>query len=218
MAFGMLKKIVYTYLVSILIFLVMTNPATGVQKDMKTKVTENINEEITLGGGCFWCLDAIYREIRGVEKVLSGYSGGSVANPTYEEVCTGSTRHAEVVQMTFNPRIITLEKLLQIFFVIHDPTTLNRQGADVGTQYRSIIFYRNQKQKDVIDKVIGELKKDKVYKNPIVTAVVAFQSFYAAEDYHQDYYSQNREQGYCQVIINPKLKNFKKTFRDNLKN
>lgn len=196
----------------------MTNPATGAQKDMKTKVTENINEEITLGGGCFWCLDAIYREIRGVEKVLSGYSGGSVANPTYEEVCTGSTGHAEVVQITFNPRIITAEKLLQIFFVIHDPTTLNRQGADVGTQYRSIIFYRNQKQKDVIDKVIGELKKDKVYKNPIVTAVVPFQSFYAAEDYHQDYYSQNREQGYCQVIINPKLKKFKKTFRDNLKN
>ena len=213
----MLKKIVYTYLISILIFLVMTNPATGAQKDMKTKVTKNINEEITLGGGCFWCLDAIYREIRGVEKVLSGYSGGSVANPTYEEVCTGSTGHAEVVQITFNPRIITAEKLLQIFFVIHDPTTLNRQGADVGTQYRSIIFYRNQKQKDVIDKVIGELKKDEVYKNPIVTEVVPFQSFYAAEDYHQNYYSQNKEQGYCRVIINPKLKKFKKTFQDNLK-
>ena len=213
----MLKKIVYTYLVSILIFFVMTNPATGAQKDMKTKVTKNINEEITLGGGCFWCLDAVYREIRGVEKVLSGYSGGSVANPTYEEVCAGSTGHAEVVQITFNPRIITLEKLLQIFFVIHDPTTLNRQGADVGTQYRSIIFYRNQKQKDVIDKVIGELKKDEVYKNPIVTEVVPFQSFYAAEDYHQDYYSQNKEQGYCRVIINPKLEKFKKTFRDNLK-
>jgi len=213
----MLKKIVYTYLVSILIFLVMINPANGAQKDMKTKVTENINEEITLGGGCFWCLDAIYREIRGVEKVLSGYSGGSVANPTYEEVCTGSTGHAEVVQITFNSRIITLEKLLQIFFVIHDPTTLNRQGADAGTQYRSIIFYRNQKQKDVIDKVIGELKKDKVYKNPIVTDVVPFQSFYAAEDYHQDYYGRNKEQGYCRIIINPKLEKFKKTFRDNLK-
>ncbi len=213
----MLKKIVYTYLVSVLIFLVMTNPATGAQKDMKIKVTENINEEITLGGGCFWCLDAIYREIRGVEKVLSGYSGGSVVNPTYEEVCAGSTGHAEVVQITFNPRIITAEKLLQIFFVIHDPTTLNSQGADVGTQYRSIIFYRNQKQKDVIDKVIGELKKDKVYKNPIVTEVVPFQSFYPAEDYHQDYYSQNREQSYCRVIINPKLEKFKKTFRDNLK-
>jgi methionine-S-sulfoxide reductase len=195
----------------------MTNPATGVQKDMKTKVTKNINEEITLGGGCFWCLDAVYREIRGVEKVLSGYSGGSVANPTYEDVCTGSTGHAEVVQITFNPRIITAEKLLQIFFVIHDPTTLNRQGDDVGTQYRSIIFYRNQKQKDVIDKVIGELKKDEVYKNPIITEVVPFQSFYTAEDYHQNYYSQNREQGYCRIIINPKLDKFKKTFRDNLK-
>jgi peptide-methionine (S)-S-oxide reductase len=213
----MLKKIVYTYLVSILIFLVMTNPANGAQKDMNTKVTKNINEEITLGGGCFWCLDAVYREIRGVEKVLSGYSGGSVVNPTYEEVCAGSTGHAEVVQITFNPRIITAEKLLQIFFVIHDPTTLNSQGADVGTQYRSIIFYRNQKQKGDIDKVIGELKKDKVYKNPIVTEVVPFQSFYAAEDYHQDYYGRNKEQGYCRIIINPKLDKFKKTFRDNLK-
>ena len=213
----MLKKIVYTYLVSILIFLVMTNPATGAQKDMKTKTLADVCEEITLGGGCFWCLDAIYREIMGVEKVLSGYSGGSVVNPNYEEVCAGSTGHAEVVQITFNPRIITTEKLLQIFFVIHDPTTLNRQGADVGTQYRSIIFYRNQKQKNIIDKVIGELKKDKVYKNSIVTEVVPFQSFYAAEDYHQDYYSQNREQGYCRIIINPKLEKFKKTFRDNLK-
>ncbi|HEX7415880.1 MAG TPA: peptide-methionine (S)-S-oxide reductase MsrA [Smithellaceae bacterium] len=207
----------YTYLVSILIFLVMTNPATGAQKDMKTKTLADVCEEITLGGGCFWCLDAIYREIIGVEKVLSGYSGGSVANPTYEEVCTGSTGHAEVVQITFNPQIITAEKLLRIFFATHDPTTLNRQGADVGTQYRSIIFYRNQKQKDVIDKVIGELKKDKVYKNIIVTEIVPFQSFYAAEDYHQDYYSQNREQGYCRVIINPKLEKFKKTFHDNLK-
>lgn len=213
----MLKKIVYTYLVSILIFLVMTNPATGAQKDMKTKVTENIGEEITLGGGCFWCLDAVYREIRGVEKVLSGYSGGSVVNPTYEEVCSGKTGHAEVVQITFNPQIITAEKLLRIFFATHDPTTLNRQGADAGTQYRSIIFYRNQKQKDVIDKVIGELKKDKVYKNLIVTEIVPFQSFYAAEDYHQDYYSRNKEESYCRIIINPKLEKFRKTFRDNLK-
>ena len=214
----MFKKFVYIYLTSFLCFLVMINTATGAQKDMKTKVTENIIEEITLGGGCFWCLETIYREIKGVEKILSGYSGGSAVNPAYEDVCSGKTGHAEVVQITFNPQIITAEKLLRIFFATHDPTTLNRQGADAGTQYRSIIFYRNQKQKDVIDKVTGELKKDKVYKNPIVTAVVAFQSFYAAEDYHQDYYSQNREQGYCQVIINPKLKKFKKTFRDNLKN
>jgi peptide-methionine (S)-S-oxide reductase len=213
----MFKQFVYIYLTSFLCFFVMTNAATGAQKDMKTKVTKNINEEITLGGGCFWCLDAIYREIRGVEKVLSGYSGGSVVNPTYEEVCSGKTGHAEVVQITFNPQIITAEKLLRIFFAIHDPTTLNLQGADAGTQYRSIIFYRNQRQKDVIDKIIGELKKDKVYKNPIVTEVVPFQSFYAAEDYHQDYYGRNKEQGYCRIIINPKLEKFKKTFRDNLK-
>jgi len=213
----MLKKIVFTYLVSILILLVMINPATGEQNNMKTKVTENIHEEITLGGGCFWCLDAVYREIKGVEKVVSGYSGGSIANPTYEEVCAGKTGHAEVVQITFNPQIITAEKLIQIFFAIHDPTTLNRQEADVGTLYRSIIFYRNQKQKDVIDKVIRGLKKDKVYKNLIVTEVVPFQSFYAADSYHQDYYSQNKEQGYCRIIINPKLEKLKKIFQDNLK-
>lgn len=213
----MFKKFVYIYLTSFLCFFVMTNPATGAQKDMKTKTSANVREEITLGGGCFWCLDAIYREIRGVENVLSGYSGGSVVNPTYEEVCSGKTGHAEVAQITFNPQIITTEKLLRIFFATHDPTTLNRQGADVGTQYRSIIFYRNQKQKDVIDKVIGELKKDKVYKNPIVTEVVPFQSFYAAENYHQDYYGRNKEQGYCRIIINPKLEKFRKTFHDNLK-
>ncbi|PKN52629.1 MAG: peptide-methionine (S)-S-oxide reductase [Deltaproteobacteria bacterium HGW-Deltaproteobacteria-13] len=194
------------------------DPAIGAQKDMDTKGTKSMHEEITLGGGCFWCLDAVYREIKGVEKVISGYSGGSMANPDYEKVTTGLTGHAEVVQITFNPRIITQEKILQIFFVIHDPTTLNCQGADIGTQYRSIIFYRNQKQKDVIDKVIGELKKEKVYENSIVTEVVPFQSFYAAEDYHQDFYKKNKQAGYCQFIINPKLEKFKKTFQDNLKN
>jgi len=213
----MFKKIVYIYLTFIFCFFVINNIANGAQKNMKTKVTENINEEITLGGGCFWCLETIYREINGVEKVISGYSGGLVVNPTYKDVCSGKTGHAEVVQITFNPQIITAEKLLQIFFTIHDPTTLNRQGADVGTQYRSIIFYRNQKQKNVIDKVIGELKKNKVYKNSIATEVVPFQSFYAAEDYHQDYYSQNKQQDYCRIIINPKLDKFKKTFHDNLK-
>ena len=213
----MFKKIVYIYLTFIFCFFVINNIANGAQKNMKTKVTENINEEITLGGGCFWCLETIYREINGVEKVISGYSGGLVVNPTYKDVCSGKTGHAEVVQITFNPQIITAEKLLQIFFATHDPTTLNRQGADVGTQYRSIIFYRNQKQKNVIDKVIGELKKNKVYKNSIATEVVPFQSFYAAEDYHQDYYSQNKQQDYCRIIINPKLDKFKKTFHDNLK-
>jgi peptide-methionine (S)-S-oxide reductase len=214
----MLKKFLYIYLASVSIFLTMINPATGAQKDMNIKDTKNIHEEITLGGGCFWCLDAVYKEIKGVEKVVSGYSGGSIANPTYEKVLTGSTGHAEVAQITFNPRIITLEKLLQIFFVIHDPTTLNRQGVDAGTQYRSIIFYRNQEQKDVIDKVIGELKKDKVYIDPIVTEVVPFQSFYAAEDYHQDYYKKNGQGFYCRLVINPKLEKLKNTFQNNLKN
>lgn len=196
----------------------MANPAMEAQKDMGTKVTKSRHEVITLGGGCFWCLDAVYREIKGVEKVVSGYSGGSMANPAYEKVATGSTGHAEAVRITFNPGTITLEKLLQIFFVIHDPTTLNCQGADMGTQYRSIIFYRNQKQKDVIDKVLEELRKENVYENPIVTEVVPFQSFYAAEDYHQNFYEKNKQVGYCQFIINPKLEKLKKTFLDNLKN
>ena len=177
-----------------------------------------MNEEIILGGGCFWCLDAVYREIRGVIKVVSGYAGGAIADPTYKEVCTGLTGHAEAVQITFDPRMITLEKILRIFFFIHDPTTLNFQGNDTGTQYRSIIFYRNQKQKDVIDKVIGELIKDKIYDNPIVTEVVPVQSFYAAEDYHQNYYEKNKQEGYCRIIINPKMEKLRKDFLDSLKN
>ena len=184
---------------------------------MKTKNAADQYENITLGGGCFWCTEAIFKEIKGVEKVESGYAGGSATNPTYVEVCAGKTGHAEVVQITFNPRLISLEKIVQIFFATHDPTTPNRQGADVGTQYRSIIFYRNLQQKAVIDKVIDELKKLKAYKNPVVTQVVPFGSFYRAEDYHQDFFQRNPEQSYCRIIINPKLEKFRKVFRDNLK-
>ncbi|MGV8058143.1 MAG: peptide-methionine (S)-S-oxide reductase MsrA [Smithellaceae bacterium] len=183
---------------------------------MKTKNAANQHEDVTLGGGCFWCTEAIFKEIKGVEKVESGYAGGSKANPTYEDVCSGKTGHAEVVQITFNPDIISLAKILQIFFATHDPTTLNRQGADIGTQYRSVIFYRNNQQKIVIDKVISELKELKAYKKPIVTEVVPFESFFRAEDYHQNYFQRNPEQGYCRIIINPKLEKFRKVFRDNL--
>ena len=150
-------------------------------------------------------------------KAESGYAGGSAVRPTYEDVCAGKTGHAEVVQITFNPAVISLEKILQIFFATHDPTTLNRQGADIGTQYRSVIFYRDIKQKAIINKVIGELKTLKAYKQTVVTEVVPFESFYRAEDYHQNYFQRNPEQSYCRIIINPKLEKFRKVFRDNLK-
>lgn len=184
---------------------------------MRTKNIPPPQENITVGGGCFWCTEAIFREIKGVEKVESGYAGGYTVNPTYADVCSGRTGHAEVVQITFNPDIISLTKILQIFFATHDPTTLNRQGADIGTQYRSIIFYRNSQQKAVIDKVIAELKALKAYNQPVVTEVVPFDSFYRAEDYHQNYFRQNPQQAYCRIVINPKLEKFRKVFRDNLK-
>jgi len=184
---------------------------------MKTKNAASPHEDITLGGGCFWCTEAIFTEIQGVEKAESGYAGGSAVNPTYKDVCTGQTGHAEVVQITFNPDLISLTKIIQIFFATHDPTTLNRQGADTGTQYRSIIFYRNKQQKAVIDGVIADLKKLKAYKKPVVTEVVPFESFYRAEDYHQNYFLRNPEESYCRIIINPKLEKFRKVFRDNLK-
>lgn len=212
-----MKKYVCIYLISLLCLFCITGKSYGVQKDMKTKNAASPHEYITMGGGCFWCTEAIFNEIKGVEKAESGYAGGSTVNPTYKDVCSGQTGHAEVVQITFNPDLISLTKIIQIFFATHDPTTPNRQGADTGTQYRSVIFYRNNQQKDVIDKVISDLKKLKAYKNPIVTQVVPFKSFYRAEDYHQDYFQKNPEESYCRIVINPKLEKFRKVFRDNLK-
>jgi peptide-methionine (S)-S-oxide reductase len=211
------KKIVYICLISCLYLFSIADQSNGAQKTMKTTNTGVAQEEITFGGGCFWCTEAIFLEVRGVQKVESGYAGGSVINPTYEDVCSGRTGHAEVVQIVFNPEIISLEKILQIFFATHDPTTPNRQGADIGTQYRSVIFYRNIQQKETVDKVIGQLKKLKAYKDPVVTEVVPWKSFYRAEDYHQNYFQQNPQQAYCRIIINPKLEKFRKVFRDNLK-
>ncbi len=174
-------------------------------------------EIATLGGGCFWCLEAIFNELRGVEKVTSGYSGGSVQNPTYHEVCSGTTGHAEAVQITFDPQLISFRELLQVFFTIHDPTTLNRQGADVGTQYRSVIFYHTPEQKAVAQEVIAEFEKAKVWDAPIVTALTPFEAFYPAEEYHQEYYNRNLEQPYCRVVIEPKVAKFRKQFLAKLK-
>ncbi len=162
-------------------------------------------EVATLGGGCFWCLEAIFAEIEGVEQVVSGYSGGTVDHPDYHQVCAGNTGHAEVVQVTFNPKIITYRALLKIFFAMHDPTTLNRQGADVGTQYRSVIFYDTPEQKADAEEAIKEIETAQSWNGSIVTEVVPFSAFHHAEDYHQDYYKNNPDQPYCRTMISPKL-------------
>lgn len=171
----------------------------------------------TLGGGCFWCLEAIYLDLKGVEKVVSGYSGGSQDNPTYKEVSSGNSGHAEVVQVTYDPAVISYEDLLKIFFTIHDPTTLNRQGADVGPQYRSVIFYHDDSQKETAEKVFAEIEAEGIWPDPLVTRIEPLTAFYIAEDYHQEYFKNNPYQGYCQVVIAPKVAKFRKTYADRLK-
>ena len=174
-------------------------------------------EKATLGGGCFWCTEAVYKELKGVISVVPGYSGGFVKNPGYHEVCTGNTGHAEVVQVTYDPELVSYSDILEVFFKTHDPTTLNRQGADVGTQYRSVIFYHNDLQKQIAEKIIGLLGSEKVFHDPIVTEVSKFDVFYPAEDYHKDYFARNRNQPYCQFVIAPKVDKFRKIFHDKLK-
>ena len=174
-------------------------------------------EVATLGGGCFWCLEAVYQELRGVEKVESGYSGGDVPDPTYRAVCSGTTGHAEVVQVTFDPEMISYKDILEVYFSIHDPTTLNRQGADVGTQYRSVVYYHDDEQRRVAEAVISDLEAEGIWKDPIVTEVTPMDEFYIAEDYHQDYFRNNGYQPYCQVIIAPKVAKFRKQHLERLK-
>lgn len=181
------------------------------------KSIHSTQEIITLGGGCFWCIEAIFEELNGVKSVVSGYSGGSSINPTYKQVSAGNTGHAEVVQIIFDPKVLSLESLLEVFFSLHDPTTLNRQGADIGTQYRSVIFYHNENQKQIANKVIVTLNAEKVFDHPIVTELSAFDKFYTAEDYHQEYYELNKEQPYCKAVIKPKMDKLHKTFASKLK-
>jgi peptide-methionine (S)-S-oxide reductase len=173
-------------------------------------------EVATLGGGCFWCLDAVFRDLRGVEKVESGYSGGTTPNPSYEEVCTGKTGHAEVVQVTFDPATIPYKDLLGVFFAIHDPTTLNRQGGDVGTQYRSAIFYHSPEQRAAAEQVIRELEAEGLWEDPVVTTVTPFTTFYPAESYHQDYFNRNPYQPYCAAVIAPKVAKFRSKYLERL--
>ncbi|MDW7692941.1 peptide-methionine (S)-S-oxide reductase MsrA [Flammeovirgaceae bacterium SG7u.111] len=174
-------------------------------------------EYATLGGGCFWCLEAVYEKTDGVVSVISGYTGGKLKNPTYNEICTGKTGHAEVVQVAFDPKVISYEEVLDIFWKIHDPTTLNKQGNDVGTQYRSAIFYHNQGQKVAAEKAVKEVGESGLWSDPIVTQVTALDVFYKAEDYHQEYYQNNPNQPYCIYVVKPKVEKFEKLFKEKVK-
>lgn len=176
----------------------------------------NAQEVATLGGGCFWCLDAVFRMLKGVERVESGYTGGQYPDPSYRDVCSGMTGHAEVVQITFDPKVISFRDLLGVFFTTHDPTTLNRQGADVGTQYRSAIFYHSDEQRETAEQVIDELNRNKVWDDPIVTQVTKLGAYYPGEQYHQDYYSANADQPYCQIVIAPKVAKVRKAYFERL--
>jgi peptide-methionine (S)-S-oxide reductase len=204
-----------------LIFLTFT--ACGQKSEKKaspsaSKKMSNTNVEVaTLGAGCFWCVEGVFQELKGVEKVVSGYTGGHKQNPTYKEVCDGTTGHAEVAQITFDPSVVSFREILEVFFLVHDPTTRNRQGNDVGTQYRSAIYFHNAAQKEISESVIKELNASGAWEKPIVTEVTAFEKFWPAEDYHQNYYKLNSEQPYCQYVVRPKLEKFRKVFKEKLK-
>jgi len=184
---------------------------------MSDSLRAGSKERATLGGGCFWCLEAVYDQMKGVESVESGYMGGANPDPSYEEVCTGRSGHAEVVQLAFDPAIVSFREILEVFFVIHDPTTLNQQGNDVGTQYRSAIFYHSPEQKKVAEELIAELTKQQLYNRPIVTELVPAVEFYEAEEYHQEYFARNPFQPYCSYVVGPKLAKFRTSFASKLK-
>jgi len=183
----------------------------------KVASASSIYDTLTLGGGCYWCIEAVYEMLDGVVSVESGFSGGHVADPSYAEVCSGTTGHAEVAQIVYDPKKTNLDEIFKVFFTVHDPTTLNRQGADEGTQYRSVIFYRNNKQYEAAKSVINDLNLHHVYDNPVVTEVAPFKTFYKAEDYHQDYFKANANKPYCKMVIQPKIEKFEKLFKDRLK-
>lgn len=189
-------------------------------KEFKEPITMNIEEgkEVaTFAGGCFWCTEAVFLEIKGVEKVVSGYTGGTIKNPSYREIGTGTTGHAEAIEITYDPKLVQYKDLLEIFFSSHNPTTLNRQGADVGTQYRSEIFYHSEAQKKEVEEYIALIEKEKLYDDPIVTVISPAVVFYKAEEYHQNYYNENSSQGYCQMVIAPKLEKLRKYYKSKLK-
>lgn len=195
-----------------------TESADGQKEMRKDSMDKDTNDELaTFGNGCFWCSEAIFLRLKGVKSAVPGYSGGHVDNPTYEEVCTGTTGHAESIQITYDPDVISYEELLEVFWKTHDPTTLNRQGNDVGTQYRSVIFYHNEKQKELAESYRAKLDAAGIWNRPIVTEVAPFKKFWPAEEYHQDYYARNPSNTYCRIVITPKLEKFEKIFKDRLK-
>lgn len=200
----------------VFVFIFINFVAIGQTQKSKETMSKTL-EVATFGAGCFWCVEAVFQRLDGVEKVESGYSGGNVKNPSYKEVCTGRTGHAEVIQIHYNPEVISFDELLEVFWQTHDPTTLNRQGNDVGTQYRSAIFYHNENQKMLAESYKKKLTDEKVFDDPIVTEIMPFEAFYVAEDYHQNYFNENGSQPYCSIVIAPKVKKFKKVFKDKLK-
>lgn len=211
------KKILLLLLIPIIfIFAYNYNDKSEYKKDTTMSDSSNL-DKATFGSGCFWCTEAIFEKLNGVESVISGYSGGTTVNPTYKEVTTGKTGHAEVTQILYDSKIISFTELLEVFWQTHDPTTLNRQGNDIGTQYRSAIFYHNEEQKKLAEEYKNKLEEAKVFDNPIVTEITKFDVFYPAEDYHQDYYEQNKSQPYCSFVITPKIEKFNKVFKDKLK-
>jgi peptide-methionine (S)-S-oxide reductase len=204
-----------------IIFIVLFQGSSCAQKNDHTlmvneSMTSNL-DTITLGAGCFWCVEALFQQLKGVHSVVSGYSGGHVKNPSYKEVCTGNTGHAEVCQVTWDPGQIALSEILEVYWKTHDPTTLNRQGGDVGTQYRSVIFFHNDEQRKLSEEIKNRLTLAQVWDKPIVTQIEPFKDFYKAEDYHQEYYFNNTSQPYCTAVITPKVEKFKKVFSDKLK-
>lgn len=214
----MLKKKILLLLLIPLIFIFAYNYNNKSEFIKDNTMSDNSNlDKATFGSGCFWCTEAIFEKLNGVESVISGYTGGTTVNPTYKEVTTGKTGHAEVTQILYDPNIISFKELLEVFWQTHDPTTLNRQGNDVGTQYRSAIFYHNEEQKNLAEEYKQKLEDAKVFDDPIVTEITQFEMFYVAENYHQDYYEQNKSQPYCSFVITPKVEKFKKVFKDKLK-
>jgi len=207
---GVLGLIVFTHNIF------FTKASTNSMNTNREKTQEELSHA-TFGGGCFWCMEAVFSKAKGVHAATSGYAGGHVHNPSYQEVTTGDTGHAEVVQLAFDPEEISYLQLLEVFFRVHDPTTLNRQGADVGTQYRSVIFYHDEKQRELAEKVKTRMDQEKIWDNPIVTEISPLDTFYKAEDYHQNYFEKNPNQGYCQMVIMPKVEKFKDMFEDLLR-
>lgn len=214
---GIYMKAIGIWMILALVSCSEKNKLANTNIEKEEMENQDIKDSIVVGGGCFWCVEAVLQNLKGVDKVESGYSGGTIKNPSYREICTGRTGHAEVVKVFFNPAVINLKTLLSIFMTTHDPTTLNRQGADVGTQYRSVIFYVGENQKNVAEQLIKELTDAKVFDSPIVTEISPLTNYYPAEEYHQEYYNNNSDQPYCRAVISPKVIKLRNQYREYLK-